>query len=65
MLYPLVSTLMKSVRRWGSQEDDVTLQGQLEVVEPNTLREKPKRSRSRALKLTWPPGNHVTAEECF
>lgn len=40
--------------RWGRQEDDVMLQGSLEVIAPNLLREKPKLTRSKALKLTWP-----------
>lgn len=40
--------------RWGRQEDDITLLGQLELVAPNILREKPKSTRSKVLKLTWP-----------
>lgn len=40
--------------RWGQQEDDISLQGSLELIAPNVLREKPKLTRSKALKLTWP-----------
>lgn len=40
--------------RWGQQEDDISLQGSLELIAPNILREKPKLTRSKALKLTWP-----------
>ncbi|CAE6922154.1 ASPH [Symbiodinium natans] len=40
--------------RWGQQQDEITLQGRLELIGSNLLREMPQTMRSDALKLTLP-----------
>lgn len=47
-------TTTETQLRWGQQQDHITLQGRLQLVGPNRLREKPKATRSDALKLTMP-----------
>jgi len=47
-------TTTETQLRWGQQQDHITLQGRLELVGHNRLREKPKATRSDALKLTMP-----------
>jgi len=47
-------TTTETELRWGSQRDRIVMQGQLQVVGSNLLRETPKVIRSEALKLTLP-----------
>jgi len=47
-------TTTETTLRWGTQEDAITLEGTLECVAPNVLRETPKSTKSKALNLKWP-----------